>query len=202
MRGFKRLLITTGIISMLAGALLHFMQPTKTESIWEEIPIEETETHFQETGKTENIPVIETVQGEQSSESQQCISQDSGKVKLSDQECLMLMKIAQAEAGNQGIDGMWLVMSVVMNRVGSRSFPDSIEGVIFQSGAFSSVSDGRYDEQMILSYEVNEALGMIKDGEVAESIVAFEVKDSDVLERWFQYAFTFRDHNFYTEKEQ
>lgn len=178
------------------------MQPTKCESIWEEIPIEETETHFQETGKTENIPVIETVQGEQSSESQQCISQDSGKVKLSDQECLMLMKIAQAEAGNQGIDGMWLVMSVVMNRVGSRSFPDSIEGVIFQSGAFSSVSDGRYEEQMILSYEVNEALGMIKDGEVAESIVAFEVKDSDVLERWFQYAFTFRDHNFYTEKEQ
>ena len=40
------------------------MQPTKSESIWEEIPIEETETHFQETGKTENIPVIETVQGE------------------------------------------------------------------------------------------------------------------------------------------
>ena len=55
---------------------------------------------------------------------------------------------------------------------------------------------------MILSYEVTEALGMILNGEVAENIVAFEIKDSDVLEKWFEYAFTFRDHNFYTEKEQ
>ena len=201
MRGFKRMLTLTGILSVMAGTLLHFAIPTNSDSIWEEIPHEETETYIQEERETEDLSVNGDVQVEEMGQCPESISQSSGQV-MTDAEKEMLMKVAQAEAGNQGIDGMWLVMSVVMNRVGSRSFPDSIEGVIFQKGAFSSVTDGRYEEQVILSYEVTEALGMILDGEVAESIVAFEIKDSDVLEKWFEYAFTFRDHNFYTEKEQ
>lgn len=201
MRGFKRMLTLTGILSVMAGTLLHFAIPTNSDSIWEEIPHEETETYIQEKRETEDLSVNGNVQVEEMGQCPESISQSSGQV-MTDAEKKMLMKVAQAEAGNQGIDGMWLVMSVVMNRVGSRSFPDSIEEVIFQKGAFSSVTDGRYEEQVILSYEVTEALGMILDGEVAESIVAFEIKDSDVLEKWFEYAFTFRDHNFYTEKEQ
>lgn len=201
MRGFKRMLTLTGILSVMAGTLLHFAIPTNSDSIWEEIPHEETETHIQEKRETEDLSVNGDVQVKEMGQCPESISQSSGQV-MTDAEKKMLMKVAQAEAGNQGIDGMWLVMSVVMNRVGSRSFPDSIEEVIFQKGAFSSVTDGRYEEQVILSCEVTEALGMILDGEVAESIVAFEVKDSDVLEKWFEYAFTFRDHNFYTEKEQ
>lgn len=201
MRGFKRMLTLTGILSVMAGTLLHFAIPTNSDSIWEEIPHEETETYIQEKRETEDLSVNGDVQAEEMGQCPESISQSSGQV-MTDAEKKMLMKVAQAEAGNQGIDGMWLVMSVVMNRVGSRSFPDSIEEVIFQKGAFSSVTDGRYEEQVILSYEVTEALGMILDGEVAESIVAFEIKDSDVLEKWFEYAFTFRDHNFYTEKAQ
>lgn len=201
MRGFKRMLTLTGILSVMAGTLLHFAIPTNSDSIWEEIPHEETETYIQEKRETEDLSVNGDVQVEEMGQCPESISQSSGQV-MTDTEKKMLMKVAQAEAGDQGIDGMWLVMSVVMNRVGSRSFPDSIEEVIFQKGAFSSVTDGRYEEQVILSYEVTEALGMILDGEVAESIVAFEIKDSDVLEKWFEYAFTFRDHNFYTEKEQ
>ncbi|WP_207647716.1 cell wall hydrolase [Butyrivibrio hungatei] len=185
----------------MAGTLLHFAIPTNSDSIWEEIPHEETETYIQEKRETEDLSVNGDVQVEEMGQCPESISQSSGQV-MTDAEKKMLMKVAQAEAGNQGIDGMWLVMSVVMNRVGSRSFPDSIEEVIFQKGAFSSVTDGRYEEQVILSYEVTEALGMILNGEVAENIVAFEIKDSDVLEKWFEYAFTFRDHNFYTEKEQ
>ena len=38
----------------------------------------------------------------------------------------LVKTIAMAEAGNQGPDGMWLVMSVVMNRVESEDFPDTI----------------------------------------------------------------------------
>ncbi|SHN59811.1 Cell Wall Hydrolase [Butyrivibrio hungatei DSM 14810] len=201
MRGFKRMLTLTGILSVMAGTLLHFAIPTNSDSIWEEIPHEETETYIQEKRETEDLSVNGDVQVEEMGQCPESISQSSGQV-MTDAEKKMLMKVAQAEAGNQGIDGMWLVMSVVMNRVGSRSFPDSIEEVIFQKGAFSSVTDGRYEEQVILSYEVTEALGMILNGEVAENIVAFEIKDSDVLEKWFEYAFTFRDHNFYTEKEQ
>lgn len=42
------------------------------------------------------------------------------------EESQLLMGIAQAEAGNQGPDGMWLVMSVVLNRVNNPEFPDNI----------------------------------------------------------------------------
>ena len=59
-------------------------------------------------------------------------------------EAQMLMKIAQAEAGGDGKDGMAMVMAVVLNRVNDDRFPDSIEKVIFQDGQFSPISDGRY----------------------------------------------------------
>lgn len=59
-------------------------------------------------------------------------------------EAQMLMKIAQAEAGGDGKDGMAMVMAVILNRVSDDRFPDSIEGVIFQEGQFSAIADGRY----------------------------------------------------------
>lgn len=54
---------------------------------------------------------------------------------------------------------------------------------------------------MVLSSEVHEALAMIECGEVAKQIIAFEVKDSTALDKYFEYVFTFRDHRFYVEKE-
>ena len=59
-------------------------------------------------------------------------------------EAQMLMRIAMAEAGADGKDGMAMVMAVVLNRVNDDRFPDSIEKVIFQDGQFSPISDGRY----------------------------------------------------------
>ena len=56
-------------------------------------------------------------------------------LRESDEE--LLQKIAVSEAGNQGPDGMWLVMCVVMNRVESEDFPDTISEVINQKGQFT-----------------------------------------------------------------
>ena len=41
--------------------------------------------------------------------------------------------------------GKALVMLVVLNRVWSDEFPDTIEEVIFQKNQFSPVANGRYD---------------------------------------------------------
>ena len=38
------------------------------------------------------------------------------------------------------------VGAVVLNRVRHSSFPNSISGVIYQSGAFSCLDDGQFDE--------------------------------------------------------
>ena len=57
----------------------------------------------------------------------------------------ILLRIAMAEAEGEGTEGKALVMNVILNRVESEEFPDSIEAVVFQPGQFESVlDDGRY----------------------------------------------------------
>ena len=58
----------------------------------------------------------------------------------------ILLKVAMAEAEGESTEGKALVMLVVLNRVWSDEFPDTIAGVIFQDGQFSPISNGRYDE--------------------------------------------------------
>ena len=56
-----------------------------------------------------------------------------------------LMKIAMAEAEGESVEGKALVMLVVLNRVWSDAFPDTIEEVIFQPRQFTpAVPGGRY----------------------------------------------------------
>ena len=49
-------------------------------------------------------------------------------------------------AGSTDYDGMLAVASVVMNRVNHRYYPDTITGVIYQSGQFSPVASGKLDK--------------------------------------------------------
>ncbi len=56
----------------------------------------------------------------------------------------LMSAIIYCEAGNQSYEGKLAVGSVIMNRVASSSFPNSISGVIYQSGQFSPVASGRF----------------------------------------------------------
>ena len=55
----------------------------------------------------------------------------------------LLAKIIYAEARGESYTGQVAVGAVVLNRVRSSSFPNSISGVIYQPGAFTAVSDGQ-----------------------------------------------------------
>ena len=55
----------------------------------------------------------------------------------------LLARLVYAESRGEPYSGQVAVASVVLNRVKSSSFPNSIAGVIYQSGAFSVVSDGQ-----------------------------------------------------------
>ncbi len=58
----------------------------------------------------------------------------------------LLACVVWAEAGNQDLRGKELVADVVLNRVDDDSFPDTIREVIFQSGQFSTVTDGALEK--------------------------------------------------------
>lgn len=55
----------------------------------------------------------------------------------------LLARLIYGEARGESYTGQVAVGAVVMNRVRSSSFPNSISGVIYQSGAFDVVSDGQ-----------------------------------------------------------
>ena len=54
----------------------------------------------------------------------------------------LLARLVYAEARGEPYKGQVAVAAVVLNRVRSASFPNTISGVIYQSGAFSCVSIG------------------------------------------------------------
>lgn len=55
----------------------------------------------------------------------------------------LLARIIYAEARGEVYAGQVAIAAVVLNRVKSSSFPNSISGVIYQPGAFTAVSDGQ-----------------------------------------------------------
>lgn len=55
----------------------------------------------------------------------------------------LLSRLIYGEARGEPYTGQVAVGAVVMNRVRSSSFPNTISGVIYQSGAFDVVSDGQ-----------------------------------------------------------
>lgn len=61
------------------------------------------------------------------------------------QEAYRLAKIAMAEAEGEDTEGKALVILVVLNRVWSDEFPDTIEGVITEDTQFTAYGNGRYD---------------------------------------------------------
>lgn len=111
----------------------------------------------------------------------------------------MLCKIAMAEAESEGVEGKALVILVVLNRVWSEEFPDTIEEVIFQKNQFSPVANGRYDE-VEPDKECYEALEMIQFEHWNESQDAlyFESKsDSKWHSENLEFLFKYGRHYFY-----
>lgn len=117
-------------------------------------------------------------------------------IEVTYEEAQELMKIAWCEARNQGIDGQRFVMSVVINRVNSPDYPDNIHDVIFQPHQFAT--EGMKDAEV--TRETHLALAELEMGNLVPEVIAFEKSESDFLNQYFDKAFTFKDHTFYTKK--
>lgn len=70
-------------------------------------------------------------------------SSSGGTNKYSSSDTYLLAKIIHAEARGESYTGKVAVGAVVLNRVKSPSFPNTISGVIYQPYAFTAVADGQ-----------------------------------------------------------
>ena len=116
---------------------------------------------------------------------------------LTAEEENLLMRIASCEAGNQGWQGMALVMNVVLNR--RTAWGMSISDVIYAKGQFSVIGCDKWNNGFIAT-EAPIALQAIKDGWDGSQGALFFCAPSG-RSVWMattrQYLFTAYGHEFY-----
>lgn len=126
---------------------------------------------------------------------------------MTEQDISILERIVEAEAGGEDQDGKLLVANVVLNRVSSEDFPDTVEAVVFQKSKgvtqFSPVSDGRYDS-VTVSEDTVEAVKRALGGEdISQGALYFaarKIADKTAM-KWFDeqltYLFVHGGHEFF-----
>ena len=131
-------------------------------------------------------------------QAEECIEYERVICDLTAEEEVLIQKIALAEAENQGIGGMAFVMQVILNRIQSDDFPDTLEEVISQENQFSVYSSGIYQER-----EPNEsskkALKLLSTL-LNRGALYFENsrdKENTWCSRNLEYVFKHEDHVFY-----
>lgn len=118
-----------------------------------------------------------------------------------------LLRIVEAEAGSEDEEGRLLVANVVLNRVDSPKFPNTVTGVVFQTedgkAQFSPVSNGRIHSVRV-SQKTEKAVERAIYGEdISQGALYFAAPKYAAPERmqWFRNhltrLFTHGGHEFF-----
>lgn len=129
---------------------------------------------------------------------------------MSDEDYDTLLRIVEAEAGNEDIKGRVLVANVIMNRVKSEDFPNTVTEVVWDNSdgvpQFSPTYDGRINE-VAVSDETREAVKQALKGTDYSEGALFFIQKSAAEEhnvKWFEKdlkrLFKYGVHEFYTYK--
>ena len=89
--------------------------------------------------------------------------------EYSDSTLKLLASIIFCEAGNQPYEGQVAVGAVVMNRVRSDAFPDTVREVIYQKGQFTPAGTGWLDRVVASEGYTDSALQAAKDALAGQS---------------------------------
>lgn len=76
----------------------------------------------------------------------------------------LMARAINGEARGEPYEGQVAVGAVILNRVKSSQFPNTIAGVIYQSGAFTAVSDGQINQPISEGSAVYKAAQDAKNG--------------------------------------
>lgn len=102
---------------------------------------------FKEAVSKEEEQELLRLQAEERAKKETEIKHQEG-VNYSSQDLKLLACLVHAEAGTQSYEGKLAVANVVLNRVKSSDYPNTIKAVIYQSGQFSVAHSGSLDKQL------------------------------------------------------
>ena len=122
---------------------------------------------------------------------------------VSDDDYQVLLRIVQAEAGVCDDKGKILVANVVLNRVKSQEFPDSVRSVVYEPSQFSPVSDGSINSVKVTE-ETKECVNRALEGEDYSDGALYFMNRRGSRSRavsWFDshltYLFRHQNHEFF-----
>ncbi len=114
-----------------------------------------------------------------------------------------LLKIVEAEAGVCDKKGKILVANVILNRMKSDQFPDTVTGVVYQPSQFSPVSNGSINTCKVSS-DTKESVDRALKGEDYSQGALFFMNRSASRSgavSWFDgkltYLFRYQGHEFF-----
>lgn len=127
--------------------------------------------------------------------------------QLADEDYQVLLQIVEAEAGGEDEDGKLLVANVVLNRVNSSKFPDTVSEVVFQRShgvtQFSPVANGRFYSIQISEETVQAVQRALEGEDISQGALYFAARkyaDSTKM-RWFDekliFLFKHGGHEFF-----
>lgn len=157
----------------------------------------ETQTEMQTELKTEP-------QTELQIETEEQVSYSPVNIEISDTDYYWLIRIVEAEAGDQDEIGRILVANVIFNRVKSERFPTTVKSVIFQNNGktyqFEPVKNGRIYDVTPSETTINCVNRAINGEDYSNGALFFTMKTSSGS--WFNTSLTLLfvhgDHYFYT----
>lgn len=128
--------------------------------------------------------------------------------QLSEKDYDALLRIVEAEAGGEDQNGKLLVANVVLNRVNSEVFPDTVWDVVMQReqgiAQFSPTVDGRFQNVHVSDDTVAAVERALYGEDISQGALYFcarEKADSDKL-KWFDRKltklFSYGHHEFFS----
>ena len=98
----------------------------------------------------------------------------------------------EAEAGDQDLKGRILVANVIMNRVKSKHFPNSVRGVVFAHRQFSPIQNGSYYRVHVSGKTKKAVQKAIKGADYSKGALYFMCRSASSPSNvaWFDRALT------------
>lgn len=114
------------------------------------------------------------------------------------QEIEILYKICHAESRGEGQRGQMAVANVILNRVKSSKFPNSIREVVYQKGQFTPAASGSFSS-IVPSEEVKQSVQKVLGGErvFSDSVLYFKSTSSSAKWGKLKLATQIGRHMFY-----
>ena len=158
------------------------------------VPVYESIDHYAVISSANVIPEEITTTISEDLENLTQAQNNNFSDQLNEHDKYLLAKIIMAEVEGESLQSKILVANVILNRVSSNKFPDTVEEVIFQNNGkvyqFSPISNGRWDrvEPNAECYEAVE-IALNSEYDMSEGALYFEACKNE--DNWHSRNLTF-----------